>query len=185
MGRSSVQEVETALGPLIFVASLWKAEHRVGRAAVHAGAHASSAMLALLALDPALAQVAPSRALYIDTETTGLAGGAGTIPFLIGLAWFEADSATLVIEQLLLRELGEEAPMLERLAERASRASMWVSYNGKSFDLPRLRARLVLERLPALETLPHLDHRACGPAGPPSSLGPAHARARGVRSARI
>jgi uncharacterized protein YprB with RNaseH-like and TPR domain len=148
---------ETSSGPLYVRRRRLGWGHRVGRAAVHAGASASSAMLALLALDPGLAEVDPRAALYIDTETTGLAGGAGTIPFLIGLAWYEMDSATLVIEQLLLRELGEEAPMLERLAERARRASMWISYNGKSFDLPRLRARLVLERLPALEQLPHLD----------------------------
>jgi uncharacterized protein YprB with RNaseH-like and TPR domain len=149
--------VETASGPLYVRQRRLGWGHRVGRAAVHAGASASPAMLALLALDPAIAALDPQRALYLDTETTGLAGGAGTIPFLIGLAWYEADGATLLVEQLLLRELGEEAPMLERLAERAARASMLVSYNGKSFDMPRLRARYVLERLPALGALPHLD----------------------------
>ncbi len=113
-------------------------------------------MLALLALDPGLASADPGRALFLDTETTGLSGGTGTVPFLIGLAWFEPSGA-LVVEQLLLRRLGEEAPMLERLAARLERASMLVTYNGKSFDVPLLAARRVLARQPALPALAHLD----------------------------
>ncbi len=113
-------------------------------------------MLALLALDPRLVSCDPARAVYIDTETTGLSGGAGTVPFLIGLAWFE-EGGSLVVEQLLLRELGEETPMLERFVERVARASMLVTYNGKSFDLPLLATRLVLARRPALPEIAHLD----------------------------
>jgi uncharacterized protein YprB with RNaseH-like and TPR domain len=131
------------------------AAHRVGRAPVHVGREASSGMLALLALDPSLVSADPPRALYLDTETTGLSAGAGTVPFLVGLAWFEGTA--LVVEQLLLRELGEEGPLLDRLAERAAAASMIVTYNGKSFDLPLLATRLVLARRPPLPPLPHLD----------------------------
>ena len=118
---------------------------------------AAGGMLALLALDPTLSERPPAGMLYIDTETTGLSSGAGTVPFLIGLAWFEPDSSTLVVEQLLLRQLGEEAPMLVRLADRVAQASALVTYNGKSFDLPLLRSRLILNRLRALPLLPHLD----------------------------
>jgi hypothetical protein len=114
-------------------------------------------MLALLALDPTLASLDPRRALYLDTETTGLSGGTGTVPFLIGLAWLEEGSSSLMVEQLLLRELGEEAPMLDRLSQRARQASMLVTYNGKSFDVPLLRTRFVLNRMPAFESHPHLD----------------------------
>jgi len=92
-----------------------------------------------------------------NTETTGLAGGTGTVPFLIGLAWFEPESSALVVEQLLLRQLGEEAPMLARFAARVAEASALVTYNGKSFDLPLLKTRLVMNRLPELAAAPHLD----------------------------
>jgi uncharacterized protein len=113
-------------------------------------------MLALLALDPGLAAREPARALYVDTETTGLSGGTGTVPFLIGLAFFERDTGALVIEQLLLRQMGEEAPMLDRLARRMREASMLVSFNGKAFDLPLLHTRFVLNRLTPPPPIPHL-----------------------------
>ncbi|HMI83707.1 MAG TPA: ribonuclease H-like domain-containing protein [Polyangiaceae bacterium] len=147
----------TPEGPLYVRTKRFSAAHRVGRASVSQGKQASAGMLALLALDPTLSVGDPERMLYIDTETTGLSAGAGTVPFLIGMAWFDRESSSLVMEQLLLRQLGEEAPMLTRFAERVARASALVTYNGKSFDLPLLRSRLVLNRLPALPHVPHLD----------------------------
>src|SRR5581483_1895808 len=93
---------------------------------------AKSDLLSLLALDPVLANVDLSRALYLDTETTGLSGGTGTVPFLVGLAFFQ--NRALVIEQLLVRRLGEEAPMLARVRERIEACDLVVTFNGKSFD---------------------------------------------------
>jgi hypothetical protein len=117
--------------------------------------------LALLALDPSLADRDPSRALYLDTETTGLGPGAGTVAFLIGLAWFDLGDGrrppALVVEQLLVRQLGEEGPVLARVAERIRAASMLVTFNGKSFDLPVLRTRFVMQRMEAPPEPPHLD----------------------------
>jgi tetratricopeptide (TPR) repeat protein len=112
-----------------------------------------------LALDPALEGVDFSRALYIDTETTGLSGGSGTLPFLIGMARFEGRE--LVVEQLLLERPGHEAAMLLRLAEEITRSSCIVSYNGKSFDWPLLRTRFILNRVPAPRVPAHLDLLHC------------------------
>lgn len=130
---------------------------RVGRVPLIAARDAEAAMLALLALDPALAACDPRGALYVDTETTGLAGGTGTVPFLLGLAWFDADAGCFIIEQALLRRLGEEAPILALFARRVAAASMIVTFNGKTFDLPLLRTRYVMNRLPAPAEPPHLD----------------------------
>lgn len=113
-------------------------------------------MLSLLGLDPGLADVDMSRALYLDTETTGLAGGTGTLPFLIGLGWFD-HAGPFVVEQLLLRRPGEEAPILRHVQQRVQQASALVSYNGKAFDMPLVRTRFVMNRMGTLPELPHLD----------------------------
>jgi uncharacterized protein len=147
--------VETPSGPLHVRAQRLSPAHRTGRIPVAGARDASSELLALLALDPGLARCDPARALFLDTETTGLAGGAGTVAFLVGLAWW--DEGTLILEQLLVRALGEEAPMLERLADRVRQASMLVTFNGKSFDMPLLRTRFVMARLVAPPEPPHLD----------------------------
>lgn len=147
----------TPLGPLYVHRARSGAAARVGRAPLIAARDADPAMLALLALDPGLAGCDPRRALFLDTETTGLAGGSGTVPFLLGLAWFDEESGGFVLEQALLRRLGEEAPILDLVARRIAAASMIVTYNGKSFDMPLLRARFVMNRLRAPEAPPHLD----------------------------
>jgi hypothetical protein len=144
-------------GPLYVRRSACPAGSRVGRAPLHAGRDADPAMLALLALDPSLAGCAPSRALYLDTETTGLAGGTGTVAFLLGLAWYDHTHGGWVLEQVLVRRLGEEAPMLQLLERRLAAASMLVTYNGKSFDWPLLRTRFVMNRMEAPKPPPHLD----------------------------
>jgi uncharacterized protein YprB with RNaseH-like and TPR domain len=127
----------------------------VGRIPVSAAVEARAEALALLALDPRLAIADPARALFLDTETTGLGGGAGTLAFVVGLAWFEGD--ILVVEQLLLRTPAEELPLLEHVQRRISNASMLVTYNGKAFDIPMLRGRYVMNRLPEAPDRPHLD----------------------------
>ncbi len=130
---------------------------RVGRVPLVAARDADGALLALLALDPALSGCDPKRALYLDTETTGLAGGTGTVPFLLGLAWYDVESGAFMLEQALLRRLGEEAPILDLLTTRIAGASMIVTFNGKAFDMPLLRTRYVMNRIPAPAEPPHLD----------------------------
>lgn len=154
-GELPFVRIETETGPLYRRILHYGAAHRVGRFSVQDGASADMDMIALLALDPGLAGIDPRGLLYVDTETTGLAGGTGTVPFLVGAAYFE--EGTLVLEQLLLRQLGEETPILQRFHELVARSTGFVSYNGKSFDLPLLRTRLVLSRLPPLPEKPHVD----------------------------
>jgi uncharacterized protein YprB with RNaseH-like and TPR domain len=144
-------------------------QHRTGRAPIACARHADARVLSLLALDPRLGDCDLSRALYLDTETTGLSTGTGTIAFLVGLAWWEPAlpalagqgapgvPPSLVLEQILVRNLGEEAPMLALVRERLESASAVVTFNGKSFDLPLLRARLVMARTDPFSEPPHLD----------------------------
>lgn len=129
--------------------------HLVGAVPLGPAASAVPELLALLALDPSLSGLDPRRALFLDTETTGLSKGAGTVAFLVGLARWSGPS--LELEQLLLADLGSEAAMLEHVKRRLDEASFVVSFNGKSFDLPLLRGRAVMARVGALPERPHLD----------------------------
>ncbi|HJL18406.1 MAG TPA: ribonuclease H-like domain-containing protein [Sandaracinaceae bacterium LLY-WYZ-13_1] len=151
--------VTTPHGPMHRVAQYLEPSHRHGRVPIAGAVRVCARTVAKLALDAELARIDPRRLLFLDTETTGLAGGTGTIPFLIGLAWFEDES--LRIEQLVLRAPGEEAPLLRRLAERVEAASAVVSYNGKSYDWPLLRNRFVLNRVPVTPPAAHLDLLHC------------------------
>lgn len=146
---------EHPLGLLHVRTQRLSAAHRTGRIPLASATEVSPELLSLLALDPALASRDPRKALFLDTETTGLAGGAGTVAFLVGLAWWEGRS--LVLEQILVRALGEEGPMLARVHERIEAASMLVTFNGKSFDLPLLRTRFVMARMTPPPEPPHLD----------------------------
>ncbi len=134
-------------------------EHHHGSAPLAAALDVEGPLVASLALHADLAGVDFQRMLFLDTETTGLAGGTGTVPFLVGLAWFEGRS--LKVHQLFLRRLGEEAPLLRALGERMAHSSCLVTFNGKSFDWPLLRTRFVLNRVPAPAELPHLDLLHC------------------------
>lgn len=149
----------TEHGQVHFVRQWLEPHHCHGRAPVAAALDVDSATVAHLALDPTLDGVDPRSMLYIDTETTGLSTGAGNLPFLIGIAFFEDQS--LCVEQMLLTRLGHEGPMLRHLADRIAASSCVVSYNGKSFDWPLLRTRFVMNRIPAPPLPPHLDLLHC------------------------
>lgn len=102
-----------------------------------------------------------NRLAFIDTETTGLAGGAGTLAFLIGVGVFEAETETFVLHQYFLRNPAEELAALTHLEPLLQAATGWVSFNGLSFDMPLLETRFILYRqrdiAHALRTRPHLD----------------------------
>ena len=82
--------------------------------------------------------------LFLDTETTGLAGGSGTYAFLVGIAWWE--DGGLEIEQFFLREQSEERALLFALRERIAERPVLVTFNGKSFDWPLLETRYRMSR---------------------------------------
>ncbi|MBN9685301.1 MULTISPECIES: ribonuclease H-like domain-containing protein [unclassified Corallococcus] len=154
-----VEARATPHGTVHVAEQVYSPDHRHGTAPVAAALDVEARLVAGLALHPELESVDFTRMLMLDTETTGLAGGTGTVPFLVGLGWFEGRS--MRVQQLFLRRMGEEAPMLRLLAERMASSSCLVTYNGKSFDWPLLRTRFVLNRVPVPKELPHLDLLHC------------------------
>jgi len=86
----------------------------------------------------------PSEWLFLDTETTGLAGGTGTYAFLVGIAWWDAGG--LQVEQFFMRDHGEEHSLLLELSRRMAQRRVLVTFNGKSFDWPLLETRYLMTR---------------------------------------
>lgn len=98
----------------------------------------------------------PRRILYLDTETTGLSGGAGTVAFEVGLGWLT--DTGFEIHQYIMRDYPEERFLLERIAEAAERFDVLCTFNGRTFDVPLLRDRFLLNRIrTSCLDKPHID----------------------------
>ncbi len=98
----------------------------------------------------------PQRPLFLlDTETTGLGTAAGTLVFLIGMAWWEGP--TLRVVQLWLPDHPDEGAFLDALTGYIPRDAWLVTYNGRTFDWPLLTTRFRLMRRPPPELAGHLD----------------------------
>jgi len=105
------------------------------------------------ALSPESRALSP---LFFDLETTGLSGGAGTVAFLVGCAWF--DCGALQVRQFVLTSMAAERALLEALREQIDAAPFVASYNGRTFDAPLMDVRWAFHRLPSpFETKPHFD----------------------------
>lgn len=97
----------------------------------------------------------PRRILYLDTETTGFMG-AGTVAFLIGIGYLTESGFT--VRQYLMRDYPEERFQLERLQEDLSHFDMICTFNGRSFDVPLLRDRFLINRMrTSCLDKPHID----------------------------
>jgi len=83
--------------------------------------------------------------IFLDTETTGLSGGTGTMPFMIGAGRFIKNQ--FVVEQFFVRNPAEEIAQLAALSEFVEGVEGIVTYNGKSFDLPIINTRYIMQRL--------------------------------------
>ncbi|MGH2351911.1 MAG: ribonuclease H-like domain-containing protein [Chloroflexota bacterium] len=116
---------------------------------------------AALARAPELGDVALERMLFLDTETTGLAGGTGTYAFLVGLGYFlagEDGEAQFVLDQCMMRSYSEERAMLAWVAEHLEGFDALATFNGRTFDVPLLQTRFLMSRMRLdLEEWPHFD----------------------------
>lgn len=106
---------------------------------------------------PEVCHLASADWVYLDTETTGLSGGSGTLAFMVGVARYRP-TAGLEVRQYLLSGFAGEAGMLQSLLNWMGQGSLVVSYNGKCFDMPLLRTRFTLQRIrPGLDEVGQLD----------------------------
>jgi uncharacterized protein YprB with RNaseH-like and TPR domain len=150
------EEVRMLYGNFFLSRSTLNADDAHGHWRVHEFAQPSMKAAAFLIGNHASEDLSITGALFLDTETTGLAGGTGTFPFLIGLGWFEEDS--FVTCQLFARDFSEERAMLTYLSEFAATKDFLVTFNGRAYDLNLLTARFILNRCQdTLSAMPHID----------------------------
>lgn len=148
--------VHTEHGPFFLYRETYDLDYRHGHHSLAELQAHSPASPALLARDERLAQVDLSRMAFVDTETTGLAGGTGTYAFLVGVGVF--DEGRFTVHQYFMRDYHEEAAQLYALGELLDGLEAVVSFNGKSFDMPLLETRYIMARQsPRLIGAPHLD----------------------------
>jgi uncharacterized protein len=149
-----------------YEADRWHGEIRIGDCELRAG-HG------LAMLDPALeirgrsgalpdgtdgegASERVSRTIFIDLETTGLSGGAGTVAFLVGIGFF--DLGAFQVRQFLLTSHASERALLSAVSECFEDADLIVTYNGKTFDVPVMETRWIFHRMDrSLDGVPHFD----------------------------
>jgi len=100
--------------------------------------------------------VPPEKWCFLDTETTGLAGGSGTYAFLVGVGRITAQGFR--VRQFFMRDFGEEASQLSALTEHLKQFAVMITYNGRTFDQPLLETRFRMARQhPPFSSLEHLD----------------------------
>jgi hypothetical protein len=155
--------VHTEFGQCLVVdrryeADRWHGDVRIGDCVVEDDA-------GLRVLDPSLfgpdgegatVRPAPRRTVFIDLETTGLSGGAGTVAFLVGCGYF--DLGAFQVRQFLLTSYAAERALLAAVAQFFEGADLIVTYNGKTFDVPMMETRWLFHRIGMpLEGVRHFD----------------------------
>jgi len=159
--------VDTPFGRCLIVDRRYEADRWHG--SVQIGQCEVDDLSALLILDPALSVSLADRdqtpigglrpfprTVFIDLETTGLSGGAGTVAFLVGCGFF--DLGAFQVRQFLLTSHASERALLWAVAEFFKETDLIVTYNGKSFDVPVMETRWLFHRLQMpLDAVPHFD----------------------------
>lgn len=153
------REENTPFGKCYLREVAYPLEHEHGNSKLSGALFCRGSGLALTAGDAGLTAFNPRSALFLDIETTGLAGGTGTWAFLIGAGWF--DGGNFFLRQYFLRRPAEERAVLSHLALQAEKYPLMVSFNGKQFDLPLVKTRQMLSGFKPLEPMLHLDLLQC------------------------
>jgi uncharacterized protein YprB with RNaseH-like and TPR domain len=157
VGLPEGDELTTSHGTIFRIESEFPREHKHGGHTLSHFLGFQSSLAAEVTQQSNLQDVPMERLAFVDTETTGLAGGAGTLAFLVGVGTFVGNKFRL--RQYFLRDPAEEVGMLTELRHDLDSASGFVTYNGRAFDLPLLESRYTIalrERIP-LNSNPHMD----------------------------
>lgn len=155
LSHLDAQMMPTEKGPVVLREKFFSSEFTHG-AEIGQFAHIDTRLFGYAAKNPSPIEAHFEEFAFIDTETTGLAGGTGTYVFLIGVGFFESDR--FVLRQILLPDFSAESAFLAFLFTLLDKKKVLVSFNGKSYDIPLLQSRLVMNKMPqVLSTFAHYD----------------------------
>ncbi|HLJ44663.1 MAG TPA: ribonuclease H-like domain-containing protein [Bryobacteraceae bacterium] len=148
-------EVETPFGRHFETERLYQRHRRYGSMDISSLAEVPANVLGLIAGEP-MEDAPPEKWAFLDTETTGLSGTAGTYAFLVGVGRITPEGFR--VRQFFMREPREEMSLLWRLAEHLAEFDVLITYNGKAYDEPLLETRYRIFRMPApFVRLAHVD----------------------------
>jgi hypothetical protein len=151
----SGEVMQTSLGAHFETEKLWERHRRHGSIDISDLAELPADLLAQLSAG-SIPSAEPTKWAFLDTETTGLAGGTGTYAFLVGVGSIEP--AGFRLRQFFMRDYGDEPSMLARLSEYLARFDVLITYNGKAYDQPLLETRFRMSRARhPFDRLEHLD----------------------------
>ncbi len=145
---------------LVFVEReyIYDINDKYGRISLNQWEDIESKTLSIISNDEEFDSIEPLKLLYFDIETTGVSGGTGTIPFMLGFGYFENDYFKVKI--FILRDISREEEYLEAINEFIKSLDFQgiVTYNGKAFDFNLMETRYILNRMVfPLSNYPHLD----------------------------
>ena len=151
-GWLSGEEIETSLGRHFETEKLYESHRRHGSADIGSLADLPIDLLESLAIP----QAPPEQWAFLDTETTGLAGGTGTCAFLVGVGRITPEGFR--VRQFFMRDYAEEPSLLDALSRHLQPFRVLITYNGRAYDQPLLETRYRLNRArPPFAALHHLD----------------------------
>jgi len=148
------EEIETPFGQTFVINETYLKDPR--KRDTHLSFSASLINLSTWIGDPYLVKRKPESFIFLDTETSGLAGGTGTYAFLIGIGQFTSEGFQLT--QFFMRDPYEEPAQLAALQSALADCEVLITYNGKSFDVPLLNSRFIVNgETPPLNSFTHVD----------------------------
>ena len=148
--------ISTPFGDSFIRENYFSRDYRCGEVELFQIFQSSAKTISSLARDDRLKEIDINKTVFLDTETTGLAGGAGTYVFLVGVGYFEGDQ--FCVRQYFMRDYNEERALLSALNDLLSNFKAVVTYNGKTFDLPLMESRYIMSGMKMnLEDPYHFD----------------------------
>lgn len=118
----------------------------------------NSASVKLFLKERPSSKISLKKTLFLDTETTGLSGGAGTCAFLIGVGFLNQEDGSFTLRQFFMNDFDEEHAMLTEISNFAKQFDLLVTYNGKSYDIPLLTSRFIFNGISSpFPEIYHLD----------------------------